>query len=257
MKFRLHFLLALLISTFVLPAPDASARRKKKSSLDPLVVEAVDGILDRAMRAGDMRIRGKAYIGYSMHPRSGTDVLAILKEGLQDPQAHVRLGAVQGLIRRGSDAYEATLVQLLADPTLHWERDVLPTLAALSGSQSAKVAVMTLNAKGLTRKRQVARKILQTEELGAKVVQAAAKAPGDAGAHLIEVLPELSARKVAALFPALIHSNRSDMQVAVLQHIERAKGNLKAVRPLLKSRHAEVAQAAAIALATLGDASAI
>jgi HEAT repeat protein len=257
MQLRLQLLLVLLISTLLLPATDASARRKKRSALDPLVVEAVDGILDRAMRAGDMRIRGKAYIGYSMHPQGGTEVLAILKEGLQDPQAHVRLGAVQGLIRRGSDAYESTLVQLLADPTLHWERDVLPTLAPLPGSKSAQIGVMTLNAKGLTRKREVARKLLQTEGLGADVVQAAAKAPGDAGAHLIEVLSELSARKVAALFPALIHSKRSDMQVAVLRHVERAKGNLKAVRPLLKSKHAEVAQAAAIALATLGDASAI
>ncbi len=257
MKVRLHLLLALLVGSLLLPTNDASARRKAKNALDPLVVEAIDGILDRAMRAGNMRVRGKSYIGYSMHPNSGKEILPILIEGLQDPQAHVRLGAVQGLIRRGSNAYESTLVQLLADPTLHWEDDILPTLAALPQKKGASIGIMTLNAKGLTRKRVVSRNLLQTEGLGVAVVQQVGRTGGDAMAHLLEVLPELSARKVAALFPALIESGQSEMQVAVLKQVERANGDLKSVRPLLKSKHAAVASAAGLVLAKLGDKAAI
>lgn len=246
-------------------APPASA---KKAKLDKALQERVTLILEAGTKSGDFSARATAVSGLGFVHKERA--LPMVKDALDDPQWQVRRAVIGALLRLKDKSYEKAIADAVRSTRLDAGKEVLPLLEPLGVKQALATLRKALEDPKTNRPERYAAALA---ELGGDWLtdgfqMGLSLKNTNARAGFTDALATLPLPAAFPLYKAVIAKQAPMVQARVLEHIRTWWGTRKSqqqrtaaaahiamIKPLVKSKDANVAFGTAETLALAGDAS--
>jgi HEAT repeat protein len=240
-RIQTALLCTLLVTSWGLLAPNASAKLSKEMSTRAIQT------LRSATQSGDFKTRAMAVQGLGNAPKK--DVLATVKEALEDPQWQVRRATISALLRLKDKSWEKAIIDAMRSQSLGPKEEVLPLLSPLGTKAAASLAKKAMDAKDFPKPDRYARALKETGgPLMVAVFEQAlrSKNPETVEAFKLE-LATLPLPDAIPLYKKVLAKQSAEIQTAVLDRFLAGESIKEAdfVGKLVRSKNSSVALKAA------------
>ncbi|MCB9733480.1 MAG: HEAT repeat domain-containing protein [Deltaproteobacteria bacterium] len=246
----------LATSAFLTAALLLGAASPALAKPDKATLELVMPVLVRGSKSGDFETRAAAVEALGYGPKK--DVEKAITESLTDPQWNVRRGAIRALDHmKDKRAWEKAVGAAMRDPKVDAD-EVMRLIEPLGAKKGVALVMANLKDDKFPDRE---RYVLALERLGGDWLVEGFKAglalKGDAKTPFESEVVKLPLKAAAPLHDKLFAKYPSGAQKAILDKIgpKDELGDIGWVKPLVKSKDADVAFEAAVILGLRGDAS--